>query len=169
MGRDAECWKKSPGCITGWGQCHPRGPPVRCAGTLCLHGLALVLAPGQKVLCSLCTPAGPPGTPVHSQALLRLLFHHPLHTHTHMHTPHSREGPNHICIKMLCIPDPKHKPAMPAAGFGKEKGIKLSNPRLQHVPIKAHEFMSKLEKVCVMKRSVFCFIFLCFLCCPNKV
>lgn len=88
---------------------------------------------------------------------------------THVHTPHSPEGPNHLFIKMLCIPDPKHKPAMPAGGLGKVKGVKSPNPRHQHVPIKAHEFMSKLEKVSGMKRSVFCFIALCFLCCPNKV
>lgn len=166
MGRDAGCWKKSPECITGWEQCHTHSPPVGCAGTRCLHGLALVLAPRQRVVCSLCTPAGSPGTPVHSQALLRLLFHHP---HTHVHTPHSPEGPNHLFIKMLCIPDPKHKPAMPAGGLGKVKGVKSPNPRHQHVPIKAHEFMSNLEKVSGMKRSVFCFTALCFLCCPNKV
>lgn len=156
----------SPGCSTGWGQCHPRGPPVGCAGTRCLHGLTSVLVPGQKVVCSLCPPAAPPGTPGHQQALLRLLLRDP---HTHVHTSHSREGPNHLRIKMLCIPNPKHKPAVPAGGLGKEKGIKSPNPRLQHVPVKAHEFVSKCEKVCGMKRSVFCFIALCFLCCPHKV
>ena len=49
--------------------------------------------------------------------------------HTHMHRPHNHEGPNHLFIKIPYIPGPKHKPAMPAGGLGKERRTKSPNPR----------------------------------------
>lgn len=43
----------------------------------------------------------------------------------HVHTPHSHEGPNPLCIKTLCIPDAKHN--LPCLLVALEKGKALNH------------------------------------------
>lgn len=81
---------------------------------------------------------------------------------THMYTPHHREGPNHLFIKIPSIPGPKHKPAMPAGGLRKEQRIKSPNPRPRFgmYPLKLMNLYQGWKMSVLWKRQ--CFVLLSF-------
>ncbi|KAM9639886.1 uncharacterized protein ACIBXB_014040 [Morphnus guianensis] len=81
---------------------------------------------------------------------------------THMYTPHNREGPNHLFIKISYIPGPKHRPAMPAGGLRKEQRIKSPNPRPRFgmYPLKLMNLYQGWKMSVVWKRQ--CFVLLSF-------